>query len=75
MSSDRYSHGKVWEPKFALSIFVKLGKIGNPKFPRGRGYLLNNTPSNQNRKNMLSIKLMNQKESKEDLIPNLRISV
>ena len=26
-----------WEPKFALSISVELGKIGNPKFPRGSG--------------------------------------
>ena len=40
----------LWEPKFALSISVDLGKIGNPKFPKGPGYLLNHTPNNQNTK-------------------------
>ena len=33
----------MWKPKFALSISVKLGKIGNPKVLRGPGYLLNHT--------------------------------
>ena len=51
----------LWEPKFALSISVELGKIGNPKFPRGPRYLLNNTPSNQNTKYTDETKYENRK--------------
>ena len=29
----------MWEPKYALLISVKLGKIGNLKFAKGPGYL------------------------------------
>ena len=51
----------LWEPKFVLLISVELGKIGNPKFPRGPRYLLNNTPSNQNTKYTDETKYENRK--------------
>ena len=51
----------MWEPKFALSISVELGKIGNAKFLRSPGYLLNHTPNNQNTKYTDEIKYENRK--------------
>ena len=53
----------MWEPKSELSISVKLGKIENPKFPRGPGYLLNHTPSNQRHEKIIQNKRMSYSES------------